>query len=86
MKQFIYTNIGFEPRQYKMLKHIAVEEHKHLARLIREALDEWLRKAGKPKASAWENQGFFQIGHKWKVRSTRTPKTPNAADTDIYGL
>ncbi len=84
MKNVIYTNIGFEAVQYKMLKHIAVERHISLANLIREAISQYLRRKT-TGSSDWERDYFFRFGPSL-VSPNKGATTVNLHDQIIYGL
>ncbi|GEM_PF-3990052 len=84
MKQFIYTNIGFEPGQYKMLKHLAVERHLSVSGLIRESIERYLQRSP-ISPSQWKEDYFFRM----RTSSNRRIQKPNHAnpqDQVIYGL
>lgn len=84
MKQFIYTNIGFEPNQHKILKYLAVERHLSVSRLIREAIERYLRQpAISPRH--WKEDYFFRMGTV-SSRGSRKPKQANSQDQIVYGL
>ncbi|MBI4679330.1 MAG: hypothetical protein HY748_17280 [Elusimicrobia bacterium] len=86
MKSLVYTNIGFEPTQYRMLKHIAVEEGRNLAELIRSLADHFIASFHARKQGGWERDFFFRIGNGWKLKKTGRRGRVNEHDRTIYSV
>lgn len=84
MKSFVYTNIGFEPTQYKLLKHLAIEQHRPLSKLIREMVVRHLqRQTYDPRR--WKEDYFFRFGPSSHRKRSQTKKI-NPHDRVVYGL
>jgi hypothetical protein len=81
MKHFVYTNIGFEPTQYKILKHLAVERRLSVSGLIRESIEHYLRRST-ISPSQWRKDYFFRLGTS-SNRETQKPKQANLQDQVI---
>lgn len=82
----VYTNIGLEAGQHRLLKHLAVEERRGLAELVREAVASYLAMKRKP-APAYEDDFLFQMGRTWRMNPDRPyrPGDWGQADRDLYG-
>lgn len=82
--QFVTTNVRFDEESYQRLKLLSVEEHKSLARLIREAVE---KVYGAPKRSPaqkdWHRDPFF---HTVGICATGITDGAVRHDRDIYGV
>lgn len=81
---FVTTNVRFDPDSYQRLKFLAVEEHKSLAQLIREAVT---KVYGVPARSTrrrdWQKDPFF---HTVGICATGITDGARRHDRDIYGV
>ena len=84
----VYTNIGLAAKQHKRLKHLAVEESKDMASLVREAIDIYLDRRSKTKAPSYSDDFvYFKMGHQWLATEERPyrPQEWSQVDRDLYG-
>ena len=84
----VYTNVGFFPGQHKFLKHLAIEERKGLADLVRDAVDALIEK--KRSRGAWSEKEDFvlhKLGRAWLAKEERPyrPEKWSEVDRDLYG-
>ncbi len=87
-RPFVYTNVGFRPEQHRLLKHLAVEERKDLADLVRDAVDVLIKKKRDRRASAArEDFVLHTMGRGWVAKEERAykPKEWSQIDQDLYG-
>lgn len=86
-KPFVYTNIGFKPDQHRLLKHLAVEERKDLADLVRDAVDLLIDKKCGRKGIPYEQDFISQLGRKRSATVERPyrPEEWSQVDRDLYG-
>jgi len=81
---FVTTNVRFDQASYKRLKLLSVEEHKSLAKLIREAV---AKVYGVPQRSTsqkdWHQDPFF---HTVGICATGITDGARRHDRDIYGV
>lgn len=87
-RPFVYTNVGFRPEQHRLLKHLAIEERKDLADLVRDAVDvliEKKRERGSPEAR--KDFILHTLGSGWVAREERVykPEEWGRTDQDLYG-
>lgn len=86
--RLVYTNLGFDPRQHRLLKHVAVEEGKDMAVLVREAVDAYLKVRRRAGELAYENDfALFKLGRSWSAEEERPyrPGDWGRVDRDLYG-
>ena len=82
--QFVTTNIRFDQESYKRLKFLAVEEHKSLAQLIREAVEKTYRVPKRSRLQKdWHRDPFF---HAVGICATGITDGAVRHDRDIYGV
>lgn len=86
MGNLFYTNVGFNPQQYKLLKHIAVEEGRDVAALVRESVDQLVASFKASRVENSENDFFFQLGNTWKIRGRLKKRKSAPHDRTIYRL
>lgn len=85
---FVYTNIGLPPKQHKRLKHLAVEESRNMASLVREAIDLYLDRQGRKNAAKCEDDFVLhKLGRSWVAKEERPyrPELLSQVDRDLYG-
>ena len=85
---FVYTNVGFRPAQHRLLKHLAVEERKGLADLVRDAVDVLIaKKRRRGLRSAGEDFVLHKLGRAWVAKEERPykPEKWSRIDRDLYG-
>ncbi len=85
---FVYTNVGFRPQQHRILKHLAVEERKDLADLVRDAVDVLIeKKRARSASSAKKDFVLHTRGRGWVARQERAykPQEWSPVDQDLYG-
>ena len=86
--RYVYTNVGFKPNQHRLLKHLAVEERKDLADLVRDAVDMLIEKKSRQTSIPYEGDFvLFKMGRTWFVQEDRPyqPGDWSPIDRDLYG-
>ena len=87
-RPFVYTNIGFRSEQHRLLKHLAVEERKDLADLVRDAVDVLIeKKCARGAPAAREDFVLHKLGRGWVAKEERAykPEEWGSIDQDLYG-
>ncbi len=83
----VYTNIALHREQHRRLKHLAVEERRGLAELVREAVDGYLAAHPKAPKVRYEDDFIFQLGRTRTAKASRPykPEDWSQIDRDLYG-
>ena len=82
--QFVTTNVRFDQESYQRLKFLAVEEHKSLAQLIREAVEKTYQVPKRSRSQKdWHKDPFF---HTIGICATGITDGAVRHDRDIYGV
>ena len=86
-RPFVYTNVGFRPEQHRLLKHLAIEERKDLADLVRDAVDVLIEKKRARGAAAKTDFVLHELGRGWVAKEERAYKSQEweRIDQDLYG-
>ncbi len=86
--RFVYTNIGLESQQHRLLRHLAVEERRDMASLVREAIDAYIgEKRSRGAIPHEEDFVLTTLGRKWVAEEERPydPRRWSKTDQDLYG-
>lgn len=84
----VYTNIALGAEQHRILKHLAVEEKRGLADLVREAVAGYLAARKKTAQARYEDDFLWKIGRTWHAKVERPYKPEDWSEIDrvVYGL
>ncbi|MBI3554345.1 MAG: hypothetical protein HY077_17750 [Elusimicrobia bacterium] len=84
----VYTNVGFLREQHRVLKHLAVEERRGFADLVRDAVDALIEeKRARSSLSEADDFVLHKLGRSWVLKEERPyrPERLSAVDRDLYG-
>ena len=82
--EYIVTNIRFDRESYRRLKLLAVEAHKSLSQLVREAVEQvYAGSRASKKSSDWHKDPFFDVVG---LCASRIKDGALRHDRDIYGV
>ena len=86
-RPFVYTNVGFRPEQHRLLKHLAIEERKDLADLVRDAVDVLIEKKRARGAAAKTDFVLHELARGCVAKEERAYKSQEwgRIDQDLYG-